>query len=469
MIDRILGLRAVVVAPALIALVVTAASLLSLQDKLTDIRSGERPKPEWMATQLEFEFLRLDRALEQFRTGNATPRQIMLRFDILWSRIELMRSGTTRDVMNAYQVDISVLDRLLAVMAVQERRIATLQPGDAAAAGTVLRAMAPLEAPIHDLSLNSLAASSDEATSIRDRLLSMSHTTNLLSLGTAAALILLVAMLWIEANRHRRVSEENARLLVASRAAADAKTQFVSVVNHELRTPLTSISGAIGLLKGGVGGNLPKPATDMIQIAHENCERLKLLINDLLDLDKVEAGKMRMQVDPVDLSALARQSIRANEGYATRLGVTLDGAGIEPGVVVAGDGERLMQVMANLLSNAAKFSHKGGRVEVSVRAEGRTAVVAVRDHGIGIPESARDRIFEKFQQVDSSDHRLRGGTGLGLSIALAIVRAHGGEIGVISTEGEGTTFEVRVTRMEEPTDAKGEPLPPSILAGSAVA
>ena len=218
------------------------------------------------------------------------------------------------------------------------------------------------------------------------------------------------------------------------------KDEFVSTVSHELRTPLTSIAGSLGLLAGGMAPTLPEGPARLIAIAHANCQRLIRLINDMLDVEKIQSGKMRFDMAPITLSDAAARSIDAVRGYAEQLGVELRLQVEDDDLIVRGDIDRLVQVGANLISNAAKFSRTGDAVEVSVRRRGTLARFSVRDHGPGIPDEFRGRIFNKFAQADSSDTRQKGGTGLGLVIAKEIVDRHGGRLWFESEPGEGACF-----------------------------
>jgi PAS domain S-box-containing protein len=222
------------------------------------------------------------------------------------------------------------------------------------------------------------------------------------------------------------------------------KGEFVATVSHELRTPMTSIAGSLGLLAGGAAGQLPDPAKRLLSIAHSNSQRLVRLINDILDIEKIESGKMVFSMEPVELSALAAQAIEANKGFAESYGVTvrLDAASVE--AVVRVDPDRMTQVVINLLSNAVKFSPRGQEVLVAIENTGSTARLTVRDHGPGVPEDYRERIFEKFVQVDATDARQKGGTGLGLSIVRQIMLRLGGEVGLNPVPGGGTQFYVEL-------------------------
>ncbi|NJC41681.1 PAS domain S-box-containing protein [Brevundimonas alba] len=233
------------------------------------------------------------------------------------------------------------------------------------------------------------------------------------------------------------------------RRVEQMKEEFVSTVSHELRTPLTSIAGSLGLLTGGAAGPLPEKAGRLIQIAHANSQRLVRLINDILDIEKIEAGKMRLDMSALDLRDIARRSIEGVQGFADGMGVRLDLAEGPP-TPVRGDADRLIQVVTNLLSNAAKFSPEGSEVRVTVDPETRIARLSVCDQGPGIPDAFRSRIFSKFAQADGSDTRARGGTGLGLVIAREIAERHGGRLWFESAEGEGATFHLDLPLAVEP-------------------
>ncbi|NQV99701.1 MAG: PAS domain S-box protein [Rhodospirillales bacterium] len=218
------------------------------------------------------------------------------------------------------------------------------------------------------------------------------------------------------------------------------KNEFISTVSHELRTPLTSIAGSLGLIASGALGKLPKKANEMVEIAYRNSSRLDELINDILDIDKLESGMMVFNFQSLDISELVRNAVTNNQGYAARHGAKFVLADLMPGVIVRGDEKRLTQVVANLLSNAAKFSPDSTEVSITVTSHGGLARVSVSDLGATVPEEFRENIFEKFSQVDSSDRRQTGGSGLGLSIAKSIVEKHGGSINLNADAAGGNTF-----------------------------
>jgi len=222
------------------------------------------------------------------------------------------------------------------------------------------------------------------------------------------------------------------------------KNEFISTVSHELRTPLTSIRGALGLITGGAMGLVPKEMQSLLEIASNNSERLVRLINDILDTEKIEAGKMVFHFAKSNLSTLVERAVIDNKGYADKYKVSFEITAMLPEVMVMMDADRLRQVFDNLLSNAAKFSNPGGRISIAMQRNSNSIQIAIADTGKGIPEEFQARIFSKFYQADSSDVREKGGTGLGLSICKSIVEAHNGKIWFKSTPGAGTTFYVEL-------------------------
>ncbi|MGB0971657.1 MAG: PAS domain S-box protein [Mycobacterium sp.] len=220
------------------------------------------------------------------------------------------------------------------------------------------------------------------------------------------------------------------------------KNEFVSTVSHELRTPLTSIRGSLGLLEAGTMGRLPEKAFDLIQMATRNTERLVRLINDVLDLQKMQAGRMELHKDRESLVALSDEALEGVREMADSAGVKLVTEYSKPAPRSDVDHDRIVQVVTNLLSNAIKFSP--AQTTVTLRVDSDTdhglAKISVIDEGWGIPAGQLNRVFAPFSQLDSSSTRQKGGTGLGLAIARDIVELHGGKIGVDGESGSGSTF-----------------------------
>ena len=218
------------------------------------------------------------------------------------------------------------------------------------------------------------------------------------------------------------------------------KNEFVSTVSHELRTPLTSIRGSLGLVIGGTCGEVSEKMRPLLEIAANNSDRLVRLINDILDIEKIESGSMKFDLHPQPIGPIIAQSLQTAAGYAQQYDVRFELTRPVPDAEVMIDGDRMIQVMLNLLSNAAKFSPRGSTVEVDAGIDDEQLCVSVSDRGEGIPDEFKGRIFQKFAQADGSDSRRKGGTGLGLSICKAILDKHRGQIGFESHSGKGTRF-----------------------------
>ena len=218
------------------------------------------------------------------------------------------------------------------------------------------------------------------------------------------------------------------------------KSEFVSTVSHELRTPLTSISAALSTVESGLLGEMPKLASDMIRIASKNSRRLSLLINDLLDFEKLAAGKMALNFTALPLADLLHQSILDNQPFADSYQVRLNFNNELSTEMIWVDALRFQQIMSNLISNAVKYSPSGGTVDISAPSSDNKVIVNVSDKGAGIPDQFKHRIFQSFSQADSSDTKLKGGTGMGLAISKKLAESMKADIGFRTTSDEGTTF-----------------------------
>ncbi|SDE57588.1 sensor histidine kinase [Ruegeria marina] len=234
-----------------------------------------------------------------------------------------------------------------------------------------------------------------------------------------------------------KLREEHER----TKAAYIAKSQFVSTVSHELRTPLTSIKGALDLINTGALGEVPDKIQSLVDMASKNSQRLSSLINDILDIQKMEAGEMVYRIRPIDVAEIVSEAVASNLGYASAHNVEIaQDYPAENGIHISADSARLIQVLSNMISNAAKFSFDGGTITVGFRRNGDRVRIYVKDQGIGIPPGSRDKVFDRFSQIDSSDERHAGGTGLGMNISREIVEHFGGTIDYESELGVGSTF-----------------------------
>ncbi|MDQ3139168.1 MAG: GAF domain-containing sensor histidine kinase [Pseudomonadota bacterium] len=232
-------------------------------------------------------------------------------------------------------------------------------------------------------------------------------------------------------------------------ALARMKDEFVSATSHELRTPLTSIAGSLGLLLAGAAGEMPARAKRLIEIAHSNSKRLVGLVNDILDMDKLTSGEMHLDKTPLSVAEILKEAVDANSGYASEHGVNLAYEPMPAAVTVMGDHHRLLQILTNLISNAVKFSKKGGDVTLTASKLDRGEVrITVSDEGRGIPVEFRPRIFTRFAQADASDAREKAGTGLGLAIVKELVTQMDGQISFDTELGRGTSFHVDLPTSE---------------------
>ncbi|MGR3745895.1 MAG: sensor histidine kinase [Pseudooceanicola nanhaiensis] len=244
-----------------------------------------------------------------------------------------------------------------------------------------------------------------------------------------------------------------------TKIAYKVKSNFVSTVSHELRTPLTSIKGSLDLIQAGSIGPVPDHLKPVLDLAGRNCERLSDLINDILDVQSLEAGRFVSELKPIVAEDVVEEAVQVNYGFADKHGVYLDFTRPETTTYIKGDQRRLIQVLTNLISNAVKFSEQGDAVTVRCEIVDNKIVVFVEDNGIGIPENSRDKVFGQFHQIDSSDQRDYGGTGLGMNISKQIVELHKGVIDYVSELGVGTTFMVALDIVEKPANLPTTPGP----------
>jgi signal transduction histidine kinase/CheY-like chemotaxis protein len=260
------------------------------------------------------------------------------------------------------------------------------------------------------------------------------------------------ALLMDELARALRESRQHQVALEQRKQLDTLKDEFVSTVSHELRTPLTSIHGALGLLSSGKAGFVDEKASAMLRIANSNTERLVRLINDLLDLERMESGRAPLQIRRMELREVVAQAVETMRSMAEKFGVSLEiaPAPADTSIAFDGDQDRIQQVLTNLLSNAIKFSPRGGQVRVSTASDGDNLVLQVVDAGRGVPVDKLESIFDRFGQVETSDARQKGGTGLGLAICRSIVAQHNGTIWAERNDtkgtGPGTTVIMRLPR-----------------------
>jgi PAS domain S-box-containing protein len=256
------------------------------------------------------------------------------------------------------------------------------------------------------------------------------------------------------------------RDITERREAEKRVREFYSTVSHELRTPLTSIRGSLGLIEGGLVGEITAKTLQFIQIARVESDRLIRLINDILDISKIEAGKLDLKIRELLPATLVSTTVQSMNGFAEQNKVTLESE-IRAESAIQGDSDRLTQVLTNLISNAVKFSPDGGIVKVRLlKSNDDQMRFEVQDQGPGIPREKQHLLFGKFQQIDSTDTRKKGGTGLGLAVSKAIVEQHNGKIGFDSSD-KGSTFwfEIPVARATDHVKARTGAYP-SLIDGN---
>jgi PAS domain S-box-containing protein len=218
------------------------------------------------------------------------------------------------------------------------------------------------------------------------------------------------------------------------------KAEFLTMVSHELRTPVTALRGALGILAAGAAGELPPKAQALTALADRNADRLHRLVNDILDIDKLESGAFAYRRTDVDLNQLVTQAAVELRPYADQYQVKIEVHSDLPRAFLHADADRLMQVLANLISNAVKHSPAGGTIDVHISRTNEAIRVGITDRGDGIPEEFRPHIFEKFAQANWTATNRKGGSGLGLNISRAIIQHHGGVLGFETELGKGSTF-----------------------------
>ena len=404
--------------------------------------SGDRD-PFWAVTQLNVDTNRFLNALADYRLGDASQADVLKRLDIIWSRNDVVTKDLLSSAHQELDIDLDARQFLGVLLPLHEQAIMNL---GALNDGQIKEIQADFEearAQLHQLAIELLHAE----TVVRERraaeLQGFLKDARMMGNMLLVFMLLLVFVFAIDSARLRLLLRGNSDLLTEARSASDAKSQFISVVSHELRTPLTSINGSIKLLLGGGGGTLNDTARNLLTIANRNAVQLARIIDDLLDIEKLEKGGDKLNREDIDLSQIVQHALQTLEAAAKQADIRLTGA-VQSDIAYFGDASRLARVFDNLLSNALKFTEAGGTVHFSLRRGPGKILIDVRDTGIGIAPDQLDKIFERFHQVDGSDRRKLGGAGLGLSIAQTIVKMHGGTIEVESVLGKGTVFSIEL-------------------------
>lgn len=437
-------LRILVLGSLFILLALIVLSMTSVRERISGLDGGNPTGPIWFVTGIEYDLLQLELELKNYTLGRSGPEDVNRRFDILWSRLIVIQKGDTAEKLDRYQVDRTVLDSLFAMLKANDSLVVNL-PQQIAQDSTVrdfLDKIVTYNSPLRNLSLDVLQASSRASKIRREELADINTQSTILTGMVVAAFVVLGALQILETAQTKRSLKEKERLLRDATAAGVAKSQFISVMNHELRTPLTSIRGAVTLLNAGAAGVFPDKAKRLLDMVQKNSEQLSLLIEDILEIEKLMAGRFELRTEIVDMGALIADELPNFNAYAKSSDVTVVLNTQTDGALVEVDTKRMRQVLSNLVHNAVKFSRPGNAVHIDLTQSADEVVIAIADKGIGIPDDALPKIFDSFYQVDSSDSRNTGGTGLGLSIVKNLVEAMRGNVSVTSQVGQGTTFYV---------------------------
>ncbi|WP_138935055.1 sensor histidine kinase [Roseovarius arcticus] len=435
-----------------LALLCLAAVLLGgtviwkLSDRVYQIRTAEQSDPLWIASKLQFELLNFNAELAEYAIGARSAEEVATRFDILWSRLNVMQEGKMAEIISEANIDQAALVEFERVLEKVDPLVQSLPESDIlgldrqVAAREILVEIDPYNLKFNQLSLSMAQERSRILSEFRNGLLSLSNAIAYLGIVIVALASIVVIILIADLRLSRRKSQQLQKLVLEVEASSKMKDNFMIVVSHELRTPLTSIVGGISLFKAKFGKGLDEGATKLIDIAHRNSERLLSLVNDILDAQSLSEGKINLKKECMNLNSVIVATAEECEVYASELGVKFSVA--QPGaeVIVSADEARISQVISNLLSNAAKFSHAGGIVDISARQTGSWIRVEVTDYGKGMLRADQENLFSRFHQINPGTTTARKSSGLGLSITKNIIELHGGKVGVNSIEGEGSTF-----------------------------
>lgn len=430
--------------------------LYDLEQGVRGIQTAERDNLVWVASHLQSEFLLLENELSQFALGYGLASDVELRFNIAWSRINVLQEGKFSQLISSFPIDSSILTELESKFKSLEPAVVQLSSNKfddearRAVAEEIALSIKTLNIPIKNFLVALAQATTRAETEFRTELISYSHAVAYLSLTILALLGIFILALAFELKDSRKTESEMSVLATKAQSAARMKMNFMSVISHELRTPLTSILGGLTLLKRHLDGTMQdQTAHKLLDVASRNGDRLLALVNDILDAQALSEGKVSVQSAPEDLNRIVTSAVESCHSFADQLGVRYQTITPNEEVVVLTDSARVNQIIANLISNAAKFTSAGDVVEIRLNKVGQKARIEVTDHGIGIPTERQSEIFVPFHQINPGTTGANKSSGLGLSITKQLIDLLGGDIGFNSVEGKGSTFWIELNLLPE--------------------
>lgn len=431
----------------MVAILFVFIVIYKLDERIQNIQVAEQSDPVWVASQLQFELLRLKNELGQLALDYTPQPDIGLRFDIAWSRITVLTEGRLPAVIESYGLNADIVQELEATFGRIEPAIAALAPDGLsteqrrASVEDILRQLEGYDLSIRDFLVELAQAKSAAMADVRTGLLSLSNAIAYLGATVLILLAIFVFILLLDLSASKQAETKTRRLAEEASSGARMKANFMSVISHELRTPLTSILGGLTLLKLKLSNTtIDETTLKLIEVASRNGDRLLELINNILDAQALSESRVTVVQKPVNLNEVAAAAVEDCEAYANQFGVTYRLKTATETVEVLTDRARVGQILVNLLSNAAKFTPSGGIVDIRVQKFGKQARVEVIDEGIGIPQHLQGSIFSPFYQVNPGTTGATKSSGLGLSISKQLIDLLDGEIGFNSTQGQGSIF-----------------------------
>ena len=432
-----------------------------LSDRVDEIHTAEQSDPLWIGSQLQFELLRLENHIGELALGMEPEADLALRFDVAWSRINILQEGKVSRMLAKFGIDQSVLTELEHTFASLEPQIRSIMEQNVSdetrrqRATNILGTLDGYELTLKEFLVALAQAKTHSLSEFRSGLLSLSNAIAYLSISILVIFGVFISLLLIELKGARRTESRMRALAEEATSASRLKSNFMSVVSHELRTPLTSLLGGLTLLRARAADTITdKSALKLLEVASRNGDRLLTLVNDILDAQALSEGKVSIKLETTDLNEIVAASVENCRSYAENLGVSYSLSTPSTAMLVSTDSVRAEQVLTNLISNAAKFTSAGDVVEISVKRNRQKVRIEVVDHGIGIPDALQSDIFVPFHQINPGTTGSNKSSGLGLSIAKQLMDLLGGKVGFDSVEGEGSVFWIELDLLSRNSSPK---------------